>query len=437
MRKILIFIDHDIIIRHFILSNVLVDLKRTFDVVLVLPRSHGRVKKAVCIPPDWCIEEIDIDEKRAHQLRRLFQINMFARIRNWKLADKKNAQDMWMNSLGWKAYLITQLLSFPIIKQINQFLKLAIIGECPEIARLVEKHNPVAFLHPTVLEGLFASDLILTGKKRKIPTVYLMNSWDNPSTKASALGHPDILGVWGEQTKRHAMYYTSVPESHIRIIGSAQFEVYKNPPKVSREEYRNMLNIGLNEKIILYAGSSKGVNETRQLQVLENAVAEGVLPKCKIVYRPHPWRAFPEGEMDFFDYNWTNVVMDPQAIPCYQSGRSAGGINIELADYTDAHVILNAIDCILSPLSTILLEKDVSENLFLRTMAGWVHFHDYFDRMEGFVAKSEFEIIDCCKQMLQSLSDNHLKARLIEKTQFFVSRNTKSYAHVVANLINT
>src|SRR5262249_60010026 len=83
-------------------------------------------------------------------------------------------------------------------------------------------------------------------------------------------------------------------------LGAAQFDIYRRPPKISPAEFRRKLGVPAGAKILLYAGSSKGLNESRHLQLLEQAIEGGTLRNCFVVYRPHPWRQYPEGEADFF-----------------------------------------------------------------------------------------------------------------------------------------
>src|SRR5262249_38695570 len=106
----------------------------------------------------------------------------------------------------------------------------------------------------------------------------------------------------------------------------------------------------------LYAGSSKGLDETRQLRHLDFWIASGRIKNCVVVYRPHPWRQYPPGETDFFEREWRHVVMDPSMIESYQRSRGGDRMYVELADYEEAHVALSAADCVVSPMSTMLLE---------------------------------------------------------------------------------
>src|SRR2546428_13845442 len=91
---------------------------------------------------------------------------------------------------------------------------LARIGNDPALDTLLEEEKPDVLVHPTVLEGLFVSDLIRWGRVHRVPTVYLMNSWDNPAVKMVAVGAPDRLVGLGEQAKQGAPERLGIPLQH-------------------------------------------------------------------------------------------------------------------------------------------------------------------------------------------------------------------------------
>src|SRR5207253_7927493 len=150
-------------------------------------------------------------------------------------------------------------------------LILARLGQNGALNNLLREERPDVIVHPTVLEGLFVSDLVHWGEANGKPTVFIMNSWDNPATKAMMLGYPDRLVVWGEQTKQHAIRHMNAPPESIVCLGAAQFDLYRRPPQEAPAEYKRRLGIPRERKVLLYAGSSNGLNETSHLIRLEEA----------------------------------------------------------------------------------------------------------------------------------------------------------------------
>src|SRR6185436_20144123 len=96
-----------------------------------------------------------------------------------------------------------------------------------------------------------------------------MNSWDNPSTKRAIIGQPDWLLVWGPQTRQHAIKYMGMDPARAVVFGAAQFDVYRRPPRVSRDEFCRAQRVSATKRLLLYAGSSKGTDEFEHLRMIE------------------------------------------------------------------------------------------------------------------------------------------------------------------------
>ncbi|MGE3150404.1 MAG: hypothetical protein AB7K04_15215, partial [Pseudorhodoplanes sp.] len=190
-----------------------------------------------------------------------------------------------------------------------------------------------------------------------IPLVELMNSWDNPSAKAMNTGLPDRLTVWGPQTKRHAVEYMRMPADRVLEFGAAQFDVYRQPVTETETELRQLFGVPADGPVVLYAGVSKGVNETAHLKEIDAAIADGRIPPCHVIYRPHPWRGYlVEGEQNFFDIRFRHVSFDPFMADFYKRLVVTPQRGFELADYRVTAKLLRLVRGVISPLSTMLLE---------------------------------------------------------------------------------
>ena len=448
MAKIVVFIDHDIVIRHFVLNRVLAKLSDEHDVVYVFPDNHKRVKHDLSVLSAERFLTVDVSDQRMRLYRCLYRSSVLKNMR-WT-QNKQVVFNLW-KGISWKCFWLDWLWSWPLTYKFYQAFMLARIGENHEMSRILDGERPDVILHPTVLEGLFVSDLVQWGKKHRVPTVFIMNAWDNPSVKAMTVGYPDRLVVWGEQSRQHAIHYMGVPPEKIACLGAAQFDLYHNPPKVSPSEYRRRLGVPDHWKILLYAGSSKGLNEVRHLTALEQAIEQGRIKNCLVLYRPHPWRAYPPGEADFFSLNWKHVVFDPTMEACYRRSRHGDKMHIELADYEDTHVTLSAVDAVVSPLSTILLEaalhgkpvavylpdEDMCTNTFLFTVANLVHFKDFFERVECIKCERPEDLVKDCEQLLRLSDDPGIRERLQKQCAYFVEPSDQPYVDRLNTLIHS
>jgi hypothetical protein len=442
--KIAVFIDHDIMIRHFVQNGVLAPLEREHDVVYVFPEN-----KRVNTDPSTLglprFRTVAVSSERAYLYRRLYVATVLRRLRHTR--DKRVLFRFWWQMLGNRHFLESWLYSWPVTHGFYKRRMLARIGDNPALDTLLAEERPDLIIHPTVLEGLFVSDLVRWGQAHGVPTVYLMNSWDNPAVKAILLGPPDRLVVWGEHSRQLACDRLGVPLDRILSFGAAQFDVYRRPPRETRERYRARLGVARDLPILLYAGSSKGLNETRHLEVLEDAIERGRLPPSVVLYRPHPWRAKGEGEEDFFTRSWRHVMMAPDMAEYYRRAWK-GEQSIYFADYEETHVTLNAVDAVVSPLSTILLEaarlgkpiaaylpeEDLRSNLHMFTVMRTVHYREFFERVDCLRIEARDALVSSCAELLRRTSVPGLADALQAQCEYFVSRRATSYAEQLRGL---
>jgi hypothetical protein len=444
LARIAVFIDHDIMIRHFVQTGVLAPLERDHEVVYVFP-AHKRVRTDPATLALSRFRAVAVSNERAYLYRRLYVATVLRRMRRTR--DKRALFRFWWETLGNRHFAESWINSWPIIHDVYKRRMLAKIGPNPALDALLAEERPDLIIHPTVLEGLFVSDLVRWGQAHGVPTVYLMNSWDNPAVKAMMMGPPDRLVVWGEHSRQLAHDRIGVPLDRILCFGAAQFDVYRRPPRETREAYRRRLHVAPDLPILLYAGSSKGLNETRHLEVLEAAIERGELPRCTVLYRPHPWRAKGEGEEDFFTRTWRHVLMAPDMAEYYRQTWK-GDQSIYFADYEETHVTLNAVDAVVSPLSTILLEaallgkaiaaylpeEDMRRNVHMFTMVRTVHYREFFERVDCLRIETRDALVPACAELLRLASVPGRAASLQAQCEYFVSRRPTSYAEQLRHL---
>lgn len=448
MKKIQIFIDHDIIIRHFLFNDTFKELNKNYNLQFVFPIDDKRIKTDINNFKLSSIKLIPVDRDRLGKLRYL------SKVQTINIARKKPAykfiKKLWKMVFCFKDYYKMWLKSLPIVFNIYKNKIIKEIGNYPELEKVINNFNPDIIIHPSVLDGLFISDLALITHKKNIPFLVLMNSWDNPSNKALVIKPPDYLVVWGEQTKNHAIKFLGMDPENIKIMGAAQFEIYSKKPTKTRKDICNEIGINHNKKLILYAGSSKSINEINHLLALEESINKGFLKNCHVIFRPHPWRAPSEDEPDFFEIKWENVSMDPAMMNYYNSPKKSDEKKINLTDYMDTHNLLSAINLLISNVSTILLEaamhgkpiicmvsdEDIKKSEFLKVTMISIYFQELLKILEVPRCKNYKELPKLCENMLSisALSDFEKKQK--EKSNFFVDQGLEPYSIGLNKLVN-
>ena len=125
--------------------------------------------------------------------------------------------------MGKRNVLIMQFLALPGIYQVFRQLFKVFMGKSDELQKLILRIKPDIIIHPTLLTGWFINDIVPIAREQNIPTIFCMNSWDNPSSKAICTEHPDKLVVWGEQSKNESIRYLGIPSDKIEILEQHNF----------------------------------------------------------------------------------------------------------------------------------------------------------------------------------------------------------------------
>lgn len=357
--KALVFIDFDMLVRHFILSGAFCELGKHYDVKYVFHADRTSDKQGIHTDIDALglknYVRFPIPRKRMGTWDHLYCPTVLNNQRGTDNYEIRLELTYLTRPPKWARRY--EFLSLPGIFQIFRFAFSTAMGVYQPLADFVRREAPDVVIHPTILQGYFINELVPICKKLNIPFLCLMNSWDNPSQKAAATGHPDKLVVWGEQTRRHAIDYMKMPPEDVLMFGAAQFQVYRKPVSESDAELRALFKVPEGISVLLYGGTSKGVMENLHLELIDAAVDDGRIPPCHVIYRPHPWRgALMTGERSFFDYDFRHITMDPFMEEYYRDATSGKADGFDMADYDVTRKLLHLVEAVTSPLSTILLE---------------------------------------------------------------------------------
>ena len=137
-----------------------------------------------------------------------------------------------------------------------------------------------------VMLGGPEQDVIKAARALNLPTVMLVWSWDNLSSKAALNEHPDHLLVWNELQVSEAAELHGIPPERVTALGAANFDAFF-------EELQNAPATRSERKTILYLGSSPKVALHEQpifdrwLEAVR-ASDEPMLRDARVVLRPHP-----------------------------------------------------------------------------------------------------------------------------------------------------
>lgn len=433
--KIFIFIEHDIIIRHFLHNDTFKELANKHNVSFVFPK-EGLNRLKIDINSlnlfNSDVYRIGINQKRISIFKHLFRVE--------KLKYKKNTNDKKLRNihftmLDWKSRILFTIYGLPLINSIYKILKkfqLSFIYKNTAIVNFIKMNKPDMIIHPSVLEGLFINDLAIITEEYKIPFITIMNSWDNPSTKFNIVGKLDWLLVWGEQTKKHSEMFINMDKRKIINFGAAQFEVYNTIPKKDKNKLIIEYDIPISNQILLYAGSSKGVDEYQHLKNLDDCIINNKIKNLSIIYRPHPWGKGGKNGHKILKHKWQNVIIEKNML-FYLKNLNLFKNKIYLPDYNDTRDLLNSIDFIVSPLSTIILEagimgkpaicfvpNDENDAKHLNLTKNLTHFEDMY-KLKTFYKVEYFEdLLETINFIIKNKKSTYFKNELKKDIEYFV-----------------
>jgi len=132
-------------------------------------------------------------------------------------------------------------------------------------------------------------DVLKAARKLGLPTVLLVWSWDNLSSKSLVSVYPDEMLVWNEIQRREAAELHGIPPERVVAVGSANFDAFFAELAAIAPSGRRADGPGR----VLYLGSSLGLGPDepaifeRWLEAVR-ASPDELVRSSAVVVRPHP-----------------------------------------------------------------------------------------------------------------------------------------------------
>ena len=175
----------------------------------------------------------------------------------------------------------------------------------------LKKIKPDLIIYPSHCYEPETFKLVEVAEKINSKTLFLIDNWDNLSTKTVLFKKPNAITVWGDQTKKHAIKIHDISEKKIFKIGNPKFDSYFSLRK-------KKLKSNFKFKYILFLGVRVEHQELEALKKLDNEISNKVYNNLKILYRPHPGNEFMIEKAK--NLNLKNVIFDPNMKKFVESG---------------------------------------------------------------------------------------------------------------------
>lgn|GEM_PF-977587 len=158
------------------------------------------------------------------------------------------------------------------------------------VKALYDKYQP----NLVIFTRLFGTNLhvIKEAKKREIPVLCLVESWDNLISKGPLSVIPDRMAVWNEGMKIEADELHNFPISEVDVVGVPQFDLYADAKcLVERKQFFSTLGMDPGRKLVVYAASTEGLipNEPDIVETVCRIIQQGLLERpAQLIVRLHP-----------------------------------------------------------------------------------------------------------------------------------------------------
>ena len=136
-------------------------------------------------------------------------------------------------------------------------------------------------------------------------TFFLVDNWDNISCKTVFFNKPDFLGVWGRQSKKHAIKIQKINKKKIFYTGNPKFDNYF---LIRKKKLKNIFK----HKYVLFFGLVELYDDIKVLKELDKEISKNSLlyKNFKVVYRPHPSRPNIFSHVKKIS-SFQNIILDP------------------------------------------------------------------------------------------------------------------------------
>ena len=201
--------------------------------------------------------------------------------------------------------LIFNLLSVNFISKIftNYFYNKVQIEE--NLHQIFSRYKPDLVIYPTHSKEPEVIKIKKLSDHYKFKTFYIIDNWDNLSTGTYYKFKPDFIGVWGKQTKMHAMTIHNFKDKNVFLIGNCRLDNYfKIKKQLLKKNKKNKKNY------ILFISCNLRVDEIYYLKLLNKIIRKNkkLFKDTKVIYRLHP-QAKNYNELDKIK-DLENVVLD-------------------------------------------------------------------------------------------------------------------------------
>ncbi len=307
-----------------------------------------------------------------------------------------------------------------------------------DLARIVEEVAPDVAVFPCSAHDAMGNDVVRLAEKHGFESLFLVDNWDNLSSKSLFWAVPDHLCVWGEQSREHAERIHGIPRERVSLIGTPRFEAYYSVDK-------RTVTPPYPFRYVLFCGAALAFDELGALHRLDDELERhpDVYGDLKIVYRPHPRRQARLSPDVFHEKDFRRVVLDEQLAESYYRGDFYFQPKL---DYYPR--LLAGAELVVCPLTTMLIESLLCGTPVLAiTYDDGIHYtsphnaYRYYlhfegiERIAGLRLNRDADALGSDLRALVASPPRPTRAEIEASLQYFLYKDERSYGRRLADTV--
>jgi glycosyltransferase involved in cell wall biosynthesis len=353
--RILIILCYDDYVRFYLKTGAFADLAREHDVQFVLSDACKTADQAVSMPGYAGIVKSDPSLEQLHM--RLFDVLTwryrgrsktfrYRFSRQYRTMPNTSVSNVVTNLRGLSRAARFVALGNRVIGPRFVQRQIETIPINRDLERVLAELRPELVILPSTATEPIGNDLVRLSRTMGFRTLFLIDNWDNLSSKSLFWALPDYLGVWGEQAREHATKIHEIDAAKTFFLGTPRFEAYYSVERGKTQRHYE-------HPYILFVGSALAFDELSALHRIDDEIAAHpeIYGDLRVVYRPHPRRQTRLCPDEFHERDFRHVVLDKQLRDSYY------GNDPEFQPSLDYYPSLLAeARLVVGPLTTMLLE---------------------------------------------------------------------------------
>lgn len=181
------------------------------------------------------------------------------------------------------------------------------------VQRFFDTYQPGLVFVPSLLDADFDVVFGLEARRRKIPVVGMVRSWDNLNHHGLLAFVPDRFIFQNRWLLEAAQTFQGINTKKLKkdVVGLPHYDLYKDPTPFikNKEEFFESMGLDPAKRLILVGGAEYYYSEDVLPHRLEEAITQGFIAEpVQILFRPHPASMYTKEEYHL--EGLTHVVLD-------------------------------------------------------------------------------------------------------------------------------